>query len=175
MASTVSEILSECLLLLLSSATLSLPLTSIVCARLLLYGSQAHDNSSLTRQTVSMQKAGSRMVSHLHSTRLLIGGKVLPKSRSNRRCRFTAEMPIAIAVRQFTTPDKSPTWIFSSARLRTGVLLVSGPGESGGRVDPHTRVGTFLSQLSPYFMPNPLSSALHTLAVICPPRYPEPF
>ena len=130
MASSVSEILSECLLLLLSSATLSLPLTSIVCARLLLYGSQAHYNSSLTRQNVSIQKAGSRMVSHLHSTRPFIGGKVLPKSRSNRRRRFTAEMPIAIAVPQFTTPEKNPTWIFFSARLRTGVL-VSGPGESG--------------------------------------------
>ena len=136
MASTVSEILSECLLLLLSSATLSLPLTSIVCARLLLYGSQAHDNSSLNRQNVSMQKARSRMVSHLHSTRLLIGGKVLPKSRSNRRRRFTAEMPIAIAVGRFTTPDKNPTWIFFSARLRTGICwcgevgLASQPGGS---------------------------------------------
>ena len=168
-ASTVSEVLSECLLLLLSSATLSLPLTSIVCARLLLYGSQAHYNSSLTRQTVSIQKAGSRMVSHLHSTRLLIGGKVLPKSRSNRRCRFTAEMPIAIAVRQFTTPDKNPTWIFSSARLRTGPA-----SQAGGWI--HTRGWALFSpQLSPYFMPNPQSSALHTLAVICPPRYPEPF
>ena len=145
MASTGSEILSECLLLLLSSATLSLPLTSIVCASILLYGSQAHYNSSLTRQNVSIQKAGLQMVSHLHSTRLLIGGKVLPKSRSNRRRRFTAEMPIAIAGNWFTTPDKNPTWIFFSARLRTGMLVVSGPGESGGPVVPHTRVGTFLS------------------------------
>ena len=40
MASTGSEILSECLLLLLSSATLSLPLTSIVCASILLYGAK---------------------------------------------------------------------------------------------------------------------------------------
>ena len=139
MASTVSEILSECLLLLLSSATLSLPLTSIVCARLLLYGSQAHDNSSLNRQNVSMQKARSRMVSHLHSTRLLIGGKVLPKSRSNRRRRFTAEMPIAIAVQWFTTPEKNPSWIFFSP-------LVANRRSQAGRVDPHTRVGTFLSQ-----------------------------
>ena len=93
-------------------------------------------NSSLTRQNVSMHKAGLQMVSHLHSTRLLIGGKVLPKSRSNRRRRFTAEMPIAIAVGRFTTPDKNPTWIFFSARLRTGICwcgevgLASQPGGS---------------------------------------------
>ena len=106
-------------------------------------------NSSLTRQNVSMHKAGLQMVSHLHSTRLLIGGKVLPKSRSNRRRRFTAEMPIAIAVQWFTTPEKNPSWIFFSP-------LVANRRSQAGRVDPHTRVGTFLSQaLSPYLMPNP--------------------
>ena len=76
------------------------PSTDFYCLRqYFALWSQAHYNSSLTRQNVSMQKAGSRMVSHLQSTALSLAGKVLPKSRSNRRRRFTAEMPIAIALR----------------------------------------------------------------------------